>query len=283
MGTLACLLGPALHKEAGRMDEAPASGASPAPGFTPASCAAAAKAANVKPGAVANREPNAIDAVRRAFESRLSAEGLSSEVANNKLAFFDKGVEAAKEAAVADQAVYAHRAERAVSANDADAIRAHRAVDELDKLGKNLGPSALGIESQALVWIIATHRFMAIHEVPASQKSLVAEPLFAVGFRVAVSPVRGRSSPAWSAYVAAAAQSVGEIPAVKAGTGRAVGGGPSPETDEDNLKEVVRTAQGRLEALAEQLRSGSDLRTEVENVVARLRKLEPHADAVAPQ
>jgi hypothetical protein len=279
MGTLACLLGPALHKEAGRMDEASASGASPAPGFTPASCAAAAKAADVKPGALANREPNAIDAARRALESRLSAEGPSSEVAGNKLAFFDKGVEAAKEAAVADQVVYGHRTERAVSASDADAIRAHRALDELDRFGKNLGASAMGIEAQALGWIIAAHRFMAIGEVPASKKSLVAEPLFAVGFRVSVPAVRGRSLSSWSAYVAAAAQAVGATPTVKTRTGRAVGGGPSSETDENNLKEVVRTARGRLEVLAEQLRSGSDLRTEVENVVARLRELGPDTDA----
>src|SRR2546423_4451667 len=171
MGALACVLGPTLHKEAGRMDAAPASVGSPTAGFTAVRCAGAAKAANVTPGALANRDSNAIAAARRMVENRLSAEGASSEVANNKLTFFDRGVEAAKEAAVAEQAVYGQRSEHLPSAKGGEEIRAHRALDDLWRFSKNLGPSEMGIESQALVWIIGTHRFTAIDDVPAPQKA----------------------------------------------------------------------------------------------------------------
>ena len=148
MGTFACLLGPVLNHDVARgggpqgssttKDDygktkfrIPAARTKVHPGRpvaqgtaaagrraqvpTPIAAPALPKKPNVQPTAVYKAEPAAIDSVRRVIDSRLSGEGVSSDVSNNTLAFFDKGVAAAKEARSAEEAFSKMSAAKAAS------------------------------------------------------------------------------------------------------------------------------------------------------------------------
>jgi hypothetical protein len=267
--------------------------------------------AKVSPTSIYNGEPAAVDAVRKALESRLSAEGASSDVSNNTLAFYDKGVAAAKEARAAQDALPPHGATTAPAVGGgpstgktsahggqgsstgrgqagsyaalgqkADQIRAHRAVGDLYQFGRTLGATPTGTEAQALAWIIAANRFMTVNDLPPQLKSLAAEPLFSgILYVPAPPPPAGRAVSNWNEYLGAAARTVA---ATSATGGRAVGGGPGAANEKANMQEVVRTTQERLQVLGQQLPPSSDIRSEVDRTVADLRSFEASAAQATP-
>jgi hypothetical protein len=265
-----------------------------------------AKAVNVSPGALYNGEPTAIETVRKAVDTRLSAEGASSDAANNALGFFDKGAAASKEArsahdalalsATAAQAMRAHGGSRAapksgsaghpagpaaISGQTADQIRAHTALSDLNQYGRGLGATELGTQAQALAWVIGANRFMDVNQVPPQAKSLVAEPLFSALLNVpAPAPAAGRMAPAWNEYLAAAARSVSATSTRSGATGQAVGGGPGAANEKANLEQVIKTTEDRLQILGQQLPFTSPLRSEVDRTMAGLQAIE--ATAVTP-
>jgi hypothetical protein len=153
-----------------------------------------------------------------------------------------------------------------------DQIRDHKALGELYQFGQNLGMTPMGSEAQSLAWIIGVNRFIAVRDVPANDKPLVAAPLFSAILNVpAPAPTAGRSMPTWNQYLAAAARSVNSTSSNGARTG-AVGGGPAPSADEKgNLKEVARAAQDRLQVLAQHLPPSSELRDEVNESITELK------------
>lgn len=153
-----------------------------------------------------------------------------------------------------------------------DQIRDHKALGELYQFGQNLGMTPMGSEAQSLAWIVGVNRFIAVRDVPANDKPLVAAPLFSAILNVpAPAPTAGRSMPTWNQYLAAAARSVNSTSSSGARTG-AVGGGPAPSADEKgNLKEVARAAQDRLQVLAQHLPPSSELRDEVNESITELK------------
>ncbi len=270
-------------------------------------CVTVAQATNVMPTSLAMGDSSAIDTVLRTLDSRLTAEGASPDVSNNTLAFFDKGVAAAKEARMADEALYggsphgvgggpssgsssstthghATSGSSGTSSSGtskpststtaqrpgADEIRAHRALGDLYQFGRNLGTTETGTQAQALAWIIAVERFEAVNELPAQQKSLAAEPMFAVMLNVP--PPSGTGTSNWNNYLSAAARSIGTTSG-----GAAVGGGPSGGSAQSNLRQVARGAEDRLQVLGQQLPPSSPLRPEVDKAISDLRKMEAHA------
>jgi hypothetical protein len=262
------------------------------PGSAAEQCVSVAQAANVMPTALAMGDASAVDTVRRMLDSRLSVEGASQDVSNNTLAFFDKGVAAAKEARTATESIYGRggvgggpsssgsssghspsgsgsssTSKQSASRPGADEIRAHRALGDLYQFGRNLGATETGTAAQALAWVIAVDRFEAVTDLPTQQKSLAAEPLFAVILNVPA-PSSGRPGGGWNDYVAAAARSVGAPP-----TG-AVGGGPSGGGATANLKQVARGAEERMQVLGQQLPPSSPLRPEIDRTISDLRKME---------
>jgi hypothetical protein len=259
-----------------------------------------AKGANVSPAALYTGDPTAIETVRKALDSRLSAEGASSDAANNSLAFYDKGVAAAKEARSAHDALVqvaqtlqsartrsgspksgssAHPAgQGAMAGTMADQMRAHTALSDLYQYGRNLGATESGTQAQALAWVIGANRFMEVNQVPPPAKSLVAEPLFSALLNVpAPAPAAGRMAPAWNEYLAAAARSVSATSGTTGATGKAVGGGPGAANEKANLEQVVKTTEERLQVLGQQLPSTSPLRSEVDQTIAALHTLETSA------
>jgi hypothetical protein len=267
------------------------------PGSAAEQCVTVAQSANVMPTSLAMGDATAIDSVRRTLDSRLSAEGASPDVSNNTLAFFDKGVAAAKEARIATESIYSGSSrgtgggpsssgtssghghsgsstskpdskQSSSSRPGAEEIRAHRALGDLYQFGRNLGATENGTAAQALSWIIAVDRFEAVNDLPTQYKALAAEPLFAVILNVPA-PSGGRAN-AWNDYLAAAARSAG---GTTPGAG-AVGGGPSGGGEKANMRQVARAAEERLQVLGQQLPPSSPLRSEVDRTIADLRKME---------
>jgi hypothetical protein len=317
MGSLSCMLGPVMHTSqmgsSGMQGESMGAGSSDmssgsAPGPSSDRCTTTAKAANVSPAALYSGEPTAIETVRKAIDTRLSAEGASSDAANNTLAFYDKGVSAAKEArsahdalalvGAAQQAMRTHggsaggpkagsgghaAGQGAMASQTADQIRAHTALSDLYQYGRNLGATEGGTQAQALAWVIGANRFMGVSEVPPQAKSLVAEPLFSALLNVpAPAPTAGRMAPAWNEYLAAAARSVSATSGRTGTTGQAVGGGPAAANEKANLEQVIRTTEERLSVLGQQLPFTSPLRSEVDRTTAGLNALEAAAATTPP-
>jgi hypothetical protein len=269
-----------------------------------------AKAANVSPMALYNGDPAAVDGVRKALDSRLSAEGASSDAANNSLAFYDKGVAAAKEARTAHSTLGALESaaetmrtragsagpkgtrgaggQMQVAGPTADQIRAHTALTDLYQYGRTQGATEIGTQAQSLAWVIGANRFMEVNDVPPPVKSLVAEPLFSGLLNVPEpAPAAGRVAPAWNEYLAAAARSVSATSGRTGGTtGQAVGGGPGATGEKANLDQVVKTTEDRLQVLGQQLPFTSPLRSEVDRTIAGLHEVEamaPTTPAPAPK
>jgi len=273
-----------------------------------------AKAANVSPAALYSGDPAATDAVRKAIDARLSAEGASSDAANGTLTLYDKGIAASKESRSAHDSLAlvgeAHEAMRnragsanapkkgstgahggagaqgagqgALGAQTADQIRAHAALTDLYQYGRSLGATESGTQAQALAWVIGANRFMDVNQVPPPAKSLVAEPLFAALLNVpAPAPAAGRAAPAWNEYLAAAARSVSATSG-RTGTGQAVGGGPGAANEKANLEQVVKTTGDRLQVLGQQLPFASPLRAEVDRTMAGLNMVEATAPTTPP-
>jgi hypothetical protein len=278
-------------------------GGSTMSGSSAEACVTIAQATNVMPTALALGDASAIDTVRKQLDGRLTAEGATPDVSSNTLAFFDKGVAAAKEARTADDAIYGGMSPRGVGGGPSsgsshghggtgsskpdtskqsssaragsDEIRAHRALGDLYQFGRNLGTTQTGSEAQALAWIIAIDRFETVTDLPVQQKALAAEPLFAVMFNVPA-PTGARASN-WQEYLAAAARSAGS--STGGGTPSAVGGGPATANDKANLRQVARGAEERLQVLGQQLPPSSALRPEVDRTIADLRKIEAAAQS----
>jgi hypothetical protein len=276
------------------------------------SCAGVAQATNVMPMALVMGDTTALDQVRRTLDTRLSAEGASPDMSNNTLAFFDKGIAAAREARIGQAALHGYGpssrsstsqssgavgggpsstgstsgtpksgttqgttkttpSKQAATRPGAEEIRAHRALGDLYQFGRNLGATQTGTEAQAVAWIIAVDRFEGVSELPTQQKSLAAEPLFAVMYNVpAPAPTAGRTTPSWNEYLSAAARSA----SATSPTGRAVGGGPSGTDEKSNMRQVARSSEERLQLLGQQLPASSALRPEIDQKVAELRKVE---------
>jgi hypothetical protein len=257
-----------------------------------------AKAANVPPTALYKGDPAALDSVRKMMDARLSAEGASSDAANNSLGLYDKGVAAAKEARTAHdtlelsaEAAQSMRTRAgsvggpksgaphgpppaSFSGGTADQIRAHTALSDLYQYGRNLGATEGGTQAQALAWVIGANRFMDVNRVPPQAKSLVAEPLFSALLNVpAPAPAAGRVAPAWNEYLAAAARSVSATSSKGGTTGQAVGGGPVT-SEKANLDQVVKTTEERLQVLGQQLPFTSPLRSEVDRTISGLHMVE---------
>lgn len=235
-------------------------------------CAKVAEAASVSPDALARGDSEAINGVRRLIQSRLSSEQTSPDVSDNTLAFFDKGIATLNEAKIANQALAVRQDTAPSAGKSSDAIRDHKALGELYQFGQNLGMTPMGSEAQALAWVVGVDRFIAVRDLPVSDKPLAAAPLFSALLNVPVpAPTAGRSMPTWNQYLAAAARSVNSTSSTGARTG-AVGGGPAPSADEKaNLGEVARAAQDRLQVLAEHLPPTSDLRDEVNESITELK------------
>jgi hypothetical protein len=153
-----------------------------------------------------------------------------------------------------------------------DQIRDHKALGELYQFGQNLGMTPMGSEAQALAWVIGVNRFVAVRDLPPSDKPLAAEPLFSAILNVpAPAPTAGRTMPTWNQYLAAAARSVNATSSSGTRTG-AVGGGPAPTADEkSNLREVSRAAQDRLQVLAQHLPQSSELRDDINESITELK------------
>jgi hypothetical protein len=326
VGTISCILGPVMmhshqmgstgmhggQQQGESMGGGPSGGGSDMPtggamiGPNSDRCMTTAKAANVPPAALYKADPQALDSVRKAMDSRLSAEGASSDAANNSLTLYDKGVAAAKEARtshdtleLAASAAQAMRT-KAGSANapksgahhgpppaaigdqTADQIRAHTALSDLYQYGRNLGATESGTQAQALAWVIGANRFMEVSSVPPQAKSLVAEPLFSSLLNVPPpAPAAGRVAPAWNEYLAAAARSVSATSSKGGTTGQAVGGGPVT-SERANLDQVVKTTEERMQVLGQQLPFTSQLRSEVDRTIAGLHMVEETGPTAPP-
>jgi hypothetical protein len=272
-------------------------GSSGSSGSAAEACVAIGQATNVMPTALVLGDSSAIDTVRRNLENRLTAEGATPDVSSNTLALFDKGVAAAKEARIADEALYGGTSPRGVGGGPssgsshghgtsgatkpegskpstaarpgADEIKAHRALGDLYQFGRNLGTTETGTQAQALAWIIAVDRFQTVVDLPPQQKSLAAEPLFAVMFNVP-GPTGAKASN-WADYLSAAARSAGSATGAPPG---AVGGGPATANDKANLRQVAHGAEDRLQVLGQQLPPSSPLRPEIDRTISDLRKIE---------
>jgi hypothetical protein len=324
VGTISCILGPVMvHSNQmgsagmhGSQGDSMGGGSSGAGSDMPTGgamigpnsdrCMTTAKAANVPPAALYKGDPQALDSVRKTIDARLSAEGASSDAANNSLTLYDKGVLAAKEARASHDtleltasAAQAMRS-RAGSANapksgaphgpppaaiagpTADQIRAHSALSDLYQYGRSLGATESGTQAQALAWVIGANRFMAVSSVPPQAKSLVAEPLFSALLNVPPpAPAAGRVAPAWNEYLAAAARSVSATSSKGGTTGQAVGGGPVT-SERANLDQVVKTTEDRLQVLGQQLPFTSPLRSEVDRTIAGLHTVEETGPTTPP-
>lgn len=165
-----------------------------------------------------------------------------------------------------------------------DQIRDHKALGELYQFGQNLGMTPMGSEAQSLAWIVGVSRFIAVRDVSANDKPLVAAPLFSALLNVpAPAPTAGRSMPTWNQYLAAAARSVNSTSSTGTRTS-AVGGGPAPNADEKaNLKEVARAAQDRMQVLAQHLPPSSELRDEVNESITELKTLTGSTSTSTPR
>jgi hypothetical protein len=288
-GTFACLLGPIAHRHDASTGDGLGGGAheSAAPrgwreaqrsprgkwsaGFTAERCLSAVEAAGTSLSPLVRMDATAIAAVRRALERQLAAEGTTVDAANGALAFFDKGVAAAKEARAADDALFGRTA---VASPAPDQVRAFRKLAALYEFGRNQGGSDTGTEARALAWIVGVDRFMSVKDVPAQQRARVAEPLFSVLMNVeAPTLASGRASPDWNAYLTAAARSTTRAPASESGKLKAIGGGPAA-AEETNLKEIARASKERLDAIGQKLPRSSDLRAEIDRTTANLREFE---------
>jgi hypothetical protein len=297
-GTFACLLGPIAHRHDassgdGRggmqgktqaIERWTAAQRSPrgkwSAGFTAERCITAVEAAGTSLSPLVRFDATAIQRARGALERQLAEEGTATAASNDVLAFFDKGVAAAKEARRADEALFGHPASGAqVSTDD---VRSFRKLAALHEFGRNQGGSDTGTEARALAWIIGVDRFMSIADVPAQQRVHVAEPFFSVLLNVEAPALpSGRAAPSWNDYLAAAARSTGHAPAPGPGA-KAIGGGPSDVVEEANLKEIARASKERLDAIGQKLPRSSDLRAEIERTVANLGEFELRVESSPP-
>src|SRR5258706_6430351 len=148
-GTFACLLGPMTHQHDAQIGGRWARSA----GFTAERCVAAAETGSVSLSSLANGDERAVAAVRRGLENRIARDMGPSEEAGNLLAFFDRGVAAAKEAR--------------------RSARAHRELAKLYQFGRNLGTTETATEAQSLAWIIGVERLLATQDLPAQLKEPV--------------------------------------------------------------------------------------------------------------
>ncbi|HKQ69545.1 MAG TPA: hypothetical protein VJT73_09405 [Polyangiaceae bacterium] len=327
MGSVTCVLGPVLYHgpksetargggpQLGSDGSAQPSGAA-SPGTSATGgglgpvaekCMKTAQAVNVTPSAIYNAEPTALDAVRKAVDARLSAEGASTDAADNALGFYDKGIAAAKEARTATDTLVqqanamtppartgssSSRGGRkagpplpsAGAAALGEQLRSHRALGELYQFGRNQGTTEIGTEAQTLAWVIGANRFALVDELPVAMKPYAAEPLFAAILNVpAPTPPAGKPMPTWNDYLAAAARSISATSSTSGTSGRAVGGGPGGAADEKaNLKQVVQTTEERLRVLGEQLPPSSELRAISDRTVTTLRNYEATITTTTP-
>jgi hypothetical protein len=269
-GTFACWLGPIVRESGGAVDRtgSAARASTLGLGLTPERCAAVADAAKVSSDSLERGDASAILAVRRELESKLSTEGVSPQTSNDTLAFFDKGKGAAREARQAYGALF----ERT---NGEDGFQASRHLAALYQFGRDLGTTDIGTEAQTLAWIIGVHRFMWTKNVPAEQRSAVAEPFFKAILNVSEpAPTAGHATATWSEYLAAAARAMAPSSTTRQGTPRAIGGGPTGADEDASFREVSRMSEERLEALGQKLPVSSDLRMQADLTAIRLRKLQ---------
>ncbi len=272
-GTLACVLDPVLRESVGATDRAgsTARASTLGLGLTPERCQVVAETAKVPVDSLARGDPSAVLAVRRVLESKLSTEGASPRTSNDTMAFFDKGVDAAREARRAYQALFE-------LTNAQDDIQASQHLAALHQFGRDLGATDIGTEAQTLAWIVGVHRFMWTKNVPVEQRSAVAEPFFKAILNVTEpAPTAGHATPTWSEYLAAAARGMAPSSTTRQGAPRAIGGGPSGASEEASFREVTRMSEQRLETLGQKLPVSSDLRMQADLTAIRLRKLQERA------
>jgi hypothetical protein len=279
MGTFACLLGPVIrennvsgreasHGSLSNSASLPSGRASPH-GFTRERCMMGARTAGVPANALAGGESAAINEVRRVLEASLSSQGFSPDASRNTLAFFDKGVSAAKEAGLASSALAGQAVgPLSASAHGKDDVRAHRELESLCQFGRTIGTTETGLEAQVVAWVIAVDRFLALKDVSTQDKALVAEPLFS-----AILNVPAPASASWDDYLATAARTVRERTAPAGKPARGIGGGPTEPAQDANLTEIVRTSARRLQMLGEKVGS-PDLRAEVDRALSKLETFE---------
>jgi hypothetical protein len=240
-------------------------------GLTPERCQAVAEAAKVPADSLALGDESAVLAVRRVLERELSTERVSPRTAMDTMGFFHTGVDAAREARRAYEALF----ERA---NAEDDVHASQDLAALHQFGRDLGATDVGTEAQTLAWIIGVHRFMWTKNVPVEQRSAVAEPFFKAILNVTEpAPTAGHATPTWSEYLAAAARGMAPSSTTRQGAPRAIGGGPSGADEETSFREVTRMSEERLEALGQKLPVSSDIRMQADLTAIRLRKLQERA------
>jgi hypothetical protein len=228
--TLACALGPTIWDRAGE--------SSSEYGANGPACLTMSHAVLVAPDALYALDPATVDSVRAFLGRRLAAEASSAEVASNTLALFDRGVEAAREAKAAREAIINRR--QGVTSADPRWMAAHGHLDALVRLSTTLVPTSLRSGGLALAWLIAANRFLGMQGLPEEEKVLPAEPLFTL---------MGVDTTGWR-------RNEPGVPVPPS----AVGGGP--ELDE------------RARGGAQMLDSSGRLSTIVENVEAELQSLE---------
>ena len=255
IATVHCVLAPSLSDASSHGHGAGTSSSDTAPTER---CEYVARAVNLDPSTIASGDPATIATVRKVVERRLATDSASPEATNHALALFDKGVAAAKEARVAENA----------QSTGGDQFRAHSALGDLYKFGQSQGTSPIGTEAQALAWIIATDRFLDVESLPADQKALAAEPLFTAILMVPPPAAQaGREAPAWKNYLSTAARSAGPA------TGQASGKGAttSPNDEKGKLDEIITISEERMEALGDRLPNTSVIRVEIDRALANLK------------
>jgi len=273
----------------GMMDRSAMVSSGSSAGLTEQKCRMAAQSANVLPDALEKADSTALDAVRRVLEARLSTGGTLSDPSTLMLAFFDRGTSAAKEARLAHDAGQSAGPSAPSMSNqqtNLDDVRTHRSLDALYQFGRSLGTTQTGSEAQALAWIIAVDRFMAVKQLPEQQKPLAAEPLFRGVLGVSPPPAApGRMASDWNQYLAATARSLGAT--ANAESPRGIGGGPSSSTKNASMTQITQTSQERLRVLQQQLPASSDFRDELERTMMKLRtfelQIEPSPSTIPPQ
>jgi hypothetical protein len=234
-------------------------------------CAVVAQATNASPVAIAIADSTALDSVRKAIDTRSSAENATQDATSQKLALFDKGVAAAREARTAKSAAAAGPS---ATVND---LREHRALGDLYQYGRTLGSSEPGMDAQAFALIVAVERFEDVNGLPKQLKSAAAEPLFSAILNVPTpAPTAGRATATWNEYLSAAARSVGATSAA-GGTGHAIGGGPAGTDEKTNIREVAHSVEDRLQMMAQQLPASSPLRPQVDASITSMRSIEAQA------
>jgi hypothetical protein len=279
-GAFACLLDPIIREP--RANGAPMAGTLKL-GLTKERCALAAEAGNVPVNSLVADDASATKMIRGVLESRLSEEGASPVRSNHTLAFFDKGISAAKEARAAYEALFerpSHEStskpyESSLSENSADILRADSRLADLYQFGRDLGATAeLGIEAQTLAWVIGVDRFMWTKNVSTEQRAAVAEPFFRAILNVPepAAPTAARAASTWNEYLAAVARAIGPSSTSRRGTPKAIGGGPAGTTEEANLREIAYISEERIKGLAQTLPVSSNLRMEADLTAIKLRK-----------